>query len=343
MFKSRIQVNRNNSPLLILVSLIFISLHATSQYAPAAQKPGSTAISMDSTIFIDWASECKIQRGWRNITYKDSGFTSIGDTISATGKAGENGVVSLGDSGIAICKFRSPITNGPGWDFAVFENTFDDRFLELAFVEVSSDGWRYFRFPCHSLSDTALQCGAFGYTEPEKINNLAGKYRYGFGVPFDIDELPDYKDLNKQSITHVKIVDVVGSLNPLYSGFDTAGRKINDPWPTPWPSGGFDLDAIGVIHQLKLTSKSLMPKDLRVKGPNPISENQILNLYGPSGEITEIVILNSIGKPLKTMAFSGDKMQIMGSDLPEGIFILLIKTSKESMVYKGLKHSMSGL
>lgn len=343
MYKSSIIVNRISSPLMILVGLIFISLHASSQYAPAAQKPGTTAIAMDSTVFIDWATECKIQRGWRNIAYKDSGFTSIGDSLSATGKAGENGVVSLGDSGIAICKFRSPISNGPGWDFAVFENTFDDRFLELAFVEVSSDGWRYFRFPCHSLSDTAIQCGAFGYTDPEKINNLAGKYRYGFGVPFDIDELPDYKDLNKQSITHVKIVDVVGSLNPLYSGYDTAGRKINDPWPTPWPSGGFDLDAIGVIHQIKLSTKRLMQQELRVAGPNPISENQMLSLSGASGEKTEIVIINSIGKQLKTIVFNGDNMQLMGSDLPEGIFILMIKTAKESLVYKGFKHSMSGL
>jgi len=322
---------------LLGIFILGLNLTSNSQYAPAALKPGSTAISMDSNIFIDWATKCEIKRGWRNISHKDSGYTSIGDSISATGKAGENGVISLGDSGIAICQFSKPIVNGKGWDFAVFENTFDDRFLELAFVEVSSDGWRYFRFPSHSLSDTSTQTGAFGITEPENINNLAGKYRYGFGVPFDIDELPDYKDLNKQSITHIKIIDVVGSLLSPFAGYDTAGRKVNDPWPTPWPSGGFDLDAIGVIHQLSLSISPSSSKIIRIKGPNPIKEGQKIIITEPLEGQNIITIQNAIGHVTKSMQLDAKSVEIDASELPTGIFIVSLKSEFGNYFYRGLK------
>ncbi|MFN6048554.1 MAG: T9SS C-terminal target domain-containing protein, partial [Bacteroidota bacterium] len=62
----------------------------------------------------------------------------MGTAAGAEGPAASNGVVSLGDGGIATLTFDPPITNGDGFDFAVFENTFLDTFLELAFVEVST-------------------------------------------------------------------------------------------------------------------------------------------------------------------------------------------------------------
>ena len=34
-----------------------------------------------------------------------------------------NGIVSLGDGGEAILSFERFIENGPGWDFAIFENS----------------------------------------------------------------------------------------------------------------------------------------------------------------------------------------------------------------------------
>ena len=36
----------------------------------------------------------------------------------------------VGDGGSAILTFDTPIANGPGFDFAVFENGFSDTFLE---------------------------------------------------------------------------------------------------------------------------------------------------------------------------------------------------------------------
>ncbi|MEZ4549679.1 MAG: hypothetical protein R2874_04140 [Desulfobacterales bacterium] len=48
--------------------------------------------------------------------------------------------VVLGRGGSIILTFDPPVENGEGWDFAVFENSFNDFNLELAFVEVSSNG-----------------------------------------------------------------------------------------------------------------------------------------------------------------------------------------------------------
>ena len=42
--------------------------------------------------------------------------------------------------------------NGNSWDFCVFENAFNDSFLELGFVEVSSNGNDFYRFPSTSFT-----------------------------------------------------------------------------------------------------------------------------------------------------------------------------------------------
>ena len=58
--------------------------------------------------------------------------------------------VALGQGGTATLTFAQPITNGPGYDFAVFGNGFSDghpEWVKPAFVEVSSDGVNFFRFP----------------------------------------------------------------------------------------------------------------------------------------------------------------------------------------------------
>jgi hypothetical protein len=55
--------------------------------------------------------------------------------------------------------------------------------------------------------------------------------------------------LDVTRITHVRIIDVVGAIDPAFGRLDSSGRIINDPWPTAFSSSGFDLDAVGVLHQ----------------------------------------------------------------------------------------------
>jgi len=243
-------VRRQIRTAMLLLSTCWIFTNtALAQFAPAAGKPGSTAIKADSSCFINWASKCHIQRGLKQINVPDSGFASVGSELSAIGPASSNGVVSLGDGGIATLTFNPPITNGEGFDFAVFENTFLDTFLELAFVEVSSDSLSWARFPNTSLTQNTQQTQAFGFTQPTQIHNLAGKYRHPYGTPFDLQDLAMMSNIRINEIRYVRLIDVVGSIDTIWGKKDSYQNIINDPWPTPFPSSGFDLDAVGVIHQ----------------------------------------------------------------------------------------------
>ena len=220
-------------------------------YAPAADQVGSTAIP-NSFAFTDWASSVQsITRGPQNISSFGSPLVTFGDPTEALGPAEGNSfnVVSLGDGGQITLAFPHGIRNGAGADFAVFENGITDNFLELGFVEVSSDGLHFFRFPSVSLTSTATQVGTFGSIDPTDIYDLAGKYRQGFGTPFDLEELKGVSPfLDVNNVQRVRVVDVVGSINPAYGTRDSLGNLVNDPFTTDFSTGGFDLDGIGVIN-----------------------------------------------------------------------------------------------
>jgi hypothetical protein len=207
-------------------------------YPPAANTAGTDAISKDSTAFVAWAN------GYLPVQYGD-GVDAIWKTPEkALGKAlGDSyDIVCLGNGGVITMVFPQPIMDGAGADFAIFENGFSHTFLELGFVEVSSDGVNFFRFPTASL--TAGAVGSFGNVNATNLSGFAGKYIQGYGTPFDLASLADSPLLDKLHVRFVRIVDIIGDGNAK----DSAGRPIYDPWPVTG-SGGFDLDAIGVIHQ----------------------------------------------------------------------------------------------
>ncbi len=234
------------------ILLVLSSFAVAGPYPPAAGQPGSTAIHKDNPAFVAWATGCTVVRGLQKIDEPGYGYVSYGTEADALGKAtGDSfGVVTLGDNGSATLTFDHPICNGTGYDFAVFENGMSDTFLELGFVEVSSNGTDFFRFPSVSVTQTTTQVEGFGNLDPTNIHNLAGKYRQGYGTPFDLEELKNISPLlNVNAVTHVRIIDVVGCIQDAYARYDSQGHKINDPWSTPFEKGGFDLDAVGVIHQ----------------------------------------------------------------------------------------------
>lgn len=322
---------RSTLALLFFTTVFFytpIAIKAQS-YPPAAGLIGSTAIHADSSVFISWATECDIVRSYQNCADTTLGRVSVGIASDALGKALSNGVVSLGDGGMATCRFQHPIRNGAGFDFAVFENGIDDTFLELAFVEVSSDGIQFFRFKSHSLTDTLQQTNAFGSTQAVSINNLAGKYRAGFGTPFDLEELKNISGLDINRVTHVRIIDVVGSINPAYARYDAYQNKINDPWPTPFPSGGFDLDAIGVIYENTVTEvKTMEIEEQIIVYPNPIQSSQLLTASCPKFKRWSIYQLS--GKPVLS---SLQPSQII-ENLPAGIYTLKLESENRSYFTK---------
>jgi hypothetical protein len=221
-------------------------------FAPAAGQPGSTAIAVGSPSIVSWANGfTDLIRGPIDATNPGAGLASFGTGSEAVGPADgvATNVVSLGDGGRITLMFAQPIFDGPGFDLAVFENGFADTFLELAFVEVSSNGADFARFDAMSLTQTAIQVGSFDPLDPTDLDNLAGKYRGGFGTPFDLAQLAGVSpDVDVDQISFVRIVDVVGALDPLLGTFDSLGNAVNDPFPTAFSSGGFDLDGVAALH-----------------------------------------------------------------------------------------------
>lgn len=195
--------------------------------------------------------------------------------------------------------FDGPVQNGPGPDFAVFENGFisdytlptgslaGSLFAELAYVEVSTDGETFVRFPCVSLSQpldangltdpNVGGTGPYGCIDPTNVYNIAGKHAnaYGtasWGTPFNLKDIENDPDVingtvDTNNINYIKVVDIPGNgffkdtattlidPNTIDQNTGTGGtyytqnHGIHDAWVT-WGSGGHDLEAIGAIEQI---------------------------------------------------------------------------------------------
>ncbi|MBI1223476.1 MAG: T9SS type A sorting domain-containing protein [Bacteroidetes bacterium] len=312
----------------ILFFLLLVCLdNGYSQYAPRDNWQGSTAIPKDSQIFVNWAKGAQVSRGHQDIRQPGLGFTEAGtNEFCLSYPDGQS--VSLGDGGSVILQFDAPIVNGPGFDFAIFENGFhirsnsDSDFLELAFVEVSSDGQTWVRFPSISENDTLVQLGTYDGSKASKVHNLAGKYVANFGTPFDLEELKDSAGLDVMNIRYIKIIDVVGCLDSAYATRDSRGVKINDPYPTPFIQGGFDLDAVGIIHNQDAPNGMLVP-NVFLPYPNPSSQGRGIVL----SEDTELdySVYSLEGKQIEK-----GHAQIAGIELERGIYIIYYTSNNQT-------------
>lgn len=214
------------------------------------------AIPSNSLRFVEWANAIDPSRTVfaprGSTTISTTGFNSLGD-LDATDIA--NGV----PPGFLTVTFPTGIRNGPGHDFAIFENGFafgtpNGLFAEFAFVEVSTNGTDFIRFAGISTNTTPVTgSDAFAGFDVSNVYNLAGKHASGFGTPFDLEELSNNPlvlagQINLENIQYVKLVDIPGN----GSFLDSQGNPILDNWLTTG-SGGFDFrlpagQGIGVLH-----------------------------------------------------------------------------------------------
>jgi len=200
--------------------------------------------------------------------------------IVSLGDLDEELIIAGAQPGEITLSFDEPIREGNGYEFVVFENGFisggtyntgsveGQMFTELGYVEVSSNGVDFVRFPAVSLTPEAT--GPYGTVEISNVYNLAGKHPNAGGIctgtPFDLAELADTPDVvaglvDLSDIRYVRIVDIPGNgafydlasaqINP--AGWPTLDNYANnhpiyDAWPT-FSSGGVDLEAVGVLHE----------------------------------------------------------------------------------------------
>jgi hypothetical protein len=312
--------------------LVLLAGFSYGQYPPPPGRTGTTAIFKDSSVYYAWATHCKLVRGYINIadtnaTYDGSNRASFGDSTMAIGIADEQ-VVSLGDGGTATLTFDTIISDHDGWDFAIFENGFADNYLELAFVEVSSDGIHFVRFPSISLTQTQTQVTAFDTLDTRKIYNLAGKYRVDYGTPFDLAQLKDSSGIDIHHIIQVRIVDVVGCIQDPYARYDSQNHKINDPWPTAFNTGGFDLDAVGLVHN----APSSVNDNLHVPQvsilPNPCS-NQA-RFFAATSAPLQYQVTDQLGQIVRQSSFSVST-SVNIENLPAGIYFVTFTNPVSSL------------
>lgn len=171
-------------------------------------------------------------------------------------------VCTLGVGGQLTLGFAVTIANGPGADLTVFENPFvyaGEVFSEVAYVEVSTDGVQFARFPSHYSGPST---GFTGFTAPwGTYSGLTGCIPVlanvatntidpldpvlSGGEAFDLsaligDPLVTSGAVNLNAIHFVRLLDV-----PHASGLDSYGNVI---WDNSGPTGTADIDAVAVIN-----------------------------------------------------------------------------------------------
>jgi hypothetical protein len=170
-------------------------------------------------------------------------------------------VHSLGIGGSLTLAFAGGIGDAPGADFLVAENAFLHAsawwqvFAEVMFVEVSSDGVHFCRFPSRYFGPSTPP-GALGTIATGSYAGLAGQTPVWLGPGVDPQDVAsaggdafDLADLANEppvqlglvdlsAITQVRLVDVPSGL-----ALDSTGVPILDPG-----GGSADVDAVTVIH-----------------------------------------------------------------------------------------------
>ncbi|MBX9448758.1 MAG: T9SS type A sorting domain-containing protein [Taibaiella sp.] len=313
--------------IIFIVFVSFISYSGLAQFPPQYPLEGNDAVHKSDERIIGWATGATLERGWLDISDLSLGKASAGSAENAVGPANAS-IVSLGDGGWITLSFERPIQNGEGADFVVFENAFADpldssmAFLELAFVEVSTDGEYFVRFPAVSNLQTDSQITTTSYSDASLIHNLAGKYLANYGTPFDLEDLKDSIGIDIQEIRYIRIVDVVGSLEDEFSNVDHLGNVINDPWPTAFPSSGFDLDAVGVLHQHPLSvEEGTLSAEEWLLYPNPADDVLHLKSLRTSNEMIQVRIYDISGRQLDGFIFKKET-SIDISRYPEGLYFI---------------------
>lgn len=130
------------------------------------------APSMTDENIVAWAKGVEIKRAFN---------ATAGNYYDAIGQANTTDYVAI-LNGYAKASFDRPITNQEGADFVVFAH--NDNENGRAFVEVSSNGSDFFRF-----------------AEKTSVQTL------GYGTAYDLDDLDDNANLDKNNIRLVRLVD----------------------------------------------------------------------------------------------------------------------------------------
>ena len=231
-----------------LLALLFTLLSGAPALAGPYTDAGHPVSSMGA-----WATAVdELVRGPQDIAVPGSPPASAGLEATVLGAATGDpaDTVSLGDGGSITVFLADAIHNGPGDDFAVYENGFFDLFglfAEFAYVEVASNGLDFAEFETDTVN--TLPVGPFDSIDPTDYHGVAGRHAQLLGTGFDLADLAPNPlvqsgSVDLMEVRYVRITDVIGD----GSTTDSSGAALYDPYATSFPTGGFDLDAVGILH-----------------------------------------------------------------------------------------------
>ena len=149
-----------------------------------------------------------------------------------------------------------------------------------------------------------------------------------YGTPFDLEDIDDDPLLDKSRVTHVRVIDVVGSINPDYATYDSQGHIVNDPWPTPFASSGFDLDAVGVIHVSSPFGLDDHQEERPLVYPNPVVNKLILE-----EDVESIALFTVMGQRVLV----SNQKQVDVSTLASGVYVAHLTVDGKTLVRKIVK------
>jgi hypothetical protein len=222
----------------------------------------------------------------------------LGGPVGGGLATGSTDVLSLGEGGSVTLGFDVTIADGPGVDFTVFENAieFGDVFAEVFFVEVSTDGSVFARFPTSYVGPqdppdfTLMPYGTydgFGGHQPVLANVFTGANdpfdpaRSG-GESFDLAALADRPEVlsgavDLAQIHFVRLVDA-----PTGGGStDSAGHPVFDSRNNPTGANSADVDAVAVIQHTGTLSPHQPEVDLFLDADGHLN----LSLSDPDGDL----------------------------------------------------------
>ncbi len=147
--------------------------------------------------------------------------------------AGSLDVLSLGDRGSITLAFATPIIDGPGADLIVFENAFKagdgTPFIETARVAASADGETFVEWPCAATDAGGLFAGCAGVSPT-------------FAFAQDGSDALDPDTSGGDAFDLARI----GLVSARFVRITDTGLNVYQA-----PSGGFDLDAVAVVHRAR--------------------------------------------------------------------------------------------
>ncbi|MDR9398549.1 MAG: T9SS type A sorting domain-containing protein, partial [Salibacter sp.] len=114
---------------------------------------------------------------------------------------------------------------------------------------------------------------------------------------------------------HIRVLDVVGSIDQAYGSTDTAGNIINDPYPTGFAAGGFDLDAVAILNESLVGRESVLAKPKTFIYPNPAAE--FISVKDLTGMFK---VFNTHGQAVLKGNYNGGKINL--NELAPGVYFI---------------------